>query len=70
MARAHEELCCELRRHVRNMEEAMACCDRMMAADPPPFRFRRRFFFARRSLGVARLAFLSILGLLGLAAVR
>lgn len=53
---------------VRRLDEMMCMCDRCMGdADPP---IRRRFRMARRGLGVARLAFLAILGLLGLAAVR
>jgi hypothetical protein len=60
-----------LRDCVRHLEEMDRLCERWLASpDPPPFPVRRRLFFARRALGVSRLAFLGILGLLGLAAVR
>ncbi|MDI6870323.1 MAG: hypothetical protein QME79_03005 [Bacillota bacterium] len=57
-----------LRGYVRDLDEMCATCDRWIAdADPP---VRRRLIFARRGLGIARLAFLAILGLLGVAALR
>ncbi|MGE5552929.1 MAG: hypothetical protein ACM3XZ_03270 [Betaproteobacteria bacterium] len=54
-----------LRGYVRHLDEMCATCDRWIATADPPV--RRRLIFARRGLGVARLAFLAILGLLGVA---
>ncbi len=45
-----------------------AACDGWIATADPPV--RRRLIFARRGLGIARLAFLAILALLGTAALR
>ncbi|MGE5623877.1 MAG: hypothetical protein ACM3UP_02510 [Methanocella sp.] len=57
-----------LRGCVSHLDDMIGMCDRWMRdADPP---IRRRFIFARRGLGAARLAFLAILGLLGTAAFR
>lgn len=63
------DLCDRVRRLVCECERLMRECDECCRHNPGnnPI-IRRRFRFARRGLGVARLAFLAILGLLGTAA--
>lgn len=57
-----------MRGYVTQLDEMCRTCDRWAAVADPPI--RRRLLFARRGLGIARLAFLAILALLGAAAFR